>query len=1028
MFRFFFFTLVCCVAVPNVWSQTSQKYSSEYASFYRGEELFEKEQYSAAKKTFSTFIDGFNDKNDPQYIKARYYEGLAALALYNNDGIQLLMKFNHDFPENIYKNSIYFKIGQHYYQTKKYQEATEWFERTDISQIDTSHIAEYHFKLGYAYFQLGEFSTARNHLFEVKEGESKYAAPAMYYFSHISYQNETYQTALEGFLTLTKNATFKDEVAYYIIQIYYLQGDYERIIEFAPGPTDISSKELSPEMNLLIGDAYFKTERYDESVYYLENYSAKGTPKREDDYQLGYAYMKSTNFDKAIKKFDQVSRIKDKLGQVALYHAAECYLKKEELNYARAAFQGAAAIDEDETIQEDALYNYAVLSYQMDYNPYNEAILAFELFLEKFPNSKRKEDVFEYLVNVYTNTKKYDAALASLNRIENKDIKLKTAYQVIAYNRGVEAFERSNYSAVVQAMDDVSTYPIDPRLVGKSYFWQAEALYMLKQYDKAIQKYKSFLNTLGNDDSHLKAMAYYNIAYCYYDNNDFVSAIEAFRTYTKSPYNKDKLRTADAFLRIGDAYYSKQDPEFEQAAIHYEEAVNLKQQNLDRALFYLAKVYGFIPERRIDKITTLLDIINNHRGSKYTVPSIFEIGISYKHEGDYSKAFTYLNQILVDYPKNTLVKDALIEIGDIKYKQKEFSEAESFFNRVLSEFDLPDSVCRIATTGLRDIYRATKQQERIAEIAEQYACAKISDDDQEEFYYETANELYLKNNYNEAIPEINKYLEVYPEGRFSTQLISYLADIYYQKDEKGQALVLYEQIIGRQSSAYTEEALIRASKILYNEGKYERALPHYTKLASFASTPQVVYNTRIGLMRCNFLLKSYKNAALAAKKVLKDAFINESIKIEANYVAGKSLFKLKNYEEALPYLKWTEENTGAERGTEALHLLAETYFNLKNYEEAEKIHKRLLQRKPAYDFWIAKSLILQAKTFMAKDDLFQAEKTIDLVLNNYPDENDGVLIEANKFKSELMQLKEKPELVHEPINRIIEIEEKGDDE
>lgn len=1020
--------LFCLLVFVDAFGQRSEKYESEYAPFYRAEELFQKEQFSAAKKIFREFIISFNDKHDPQFVKARYYEGLSALHLYNNDAIQLLTEFNNDYPENIYKNDIYFKIGQHFYQRKKYSDANDWFERTNVKDIDTSEVAEYYFKLGYANFQLGEFSKARNSFFEVKDGTSSYAAPAMYYYSHIAYQNETYQVALEGFLSLMDNPSFKNEVSYYITQIYYLQGQFDKVVEFAPAIIDSIPKSNTAEMNQLIGDAYYKIGRFDEAVNYLEEYSNNSNTSREDDYQLGYAYFMSTYYKKAVRQFDKVSRKKDKLGQVALYHAAESYLKLDELNNARAAFEAASKIEIDAGIQEDALYNYAVLSYELDYNPYNDAIRAFELFLENFPNSKRKEDVYEYLVNVYTSTKKYEEALASLDRIEKKDIKLKSAYQVISFNLGIEEYERGNFKNAINALEKVKTYSVDHRLEGKAVFWQADAYYNLKDYKNAIAKFREFLKIPGNYESNLRELAYYNIAYCYYDQKDYIQAIESFRTFTKLPSANDKLRLADAYIRIGDAYYTKKDPSFESSALNYEKAVELKQANLDRALFYLAKVYGFLPDKRSEKITTLLDIVNNHRSSNYIVPSIFEIGLSYKYEGNLEKGFEYLNQILNDYPNNILVKEALIEIGDIKYKQKAYEESESYFNRVLNEYNLDDEKCKTATKGLQDIYRATRQQDKIAEIAQKYPCAEITDDDQEAFYYETANELYLNENYDEAIPEINKYLNVYPEGRFSIQLTSYLADIYYQRDEKGQALALYRRIIEKPTSAYTEEALVRASKTLYNDGEYADALPYYSRLEPLASSPQIIYNTRVGLMRCNYLLDFYANAAQAARKVLADELIRDDIRVEANYVAGMSLFKEEKYDEAITYLKWTSENTGAERGTEALHILAETNFELGNFEKAEKIHKELLKRKPAYDYWIARSLILQARVFMAMDDLFQAENTINLVLNNYPEEDDGILIEAQKFKSELMQLKDEPDKIEEDTNRVIDFQEGGDDE
>jgi len=1025
-----FIFLLSFLFTAVVWGQSSEKYSGEYANFYRAEELFEKEQYSAAREVFSEFLKEFDNRQDPQYIKARYYLGISALELYNSDAVKILMEFNNDYPESIYKNGIYFKIGEHFYQRKKYKDAREWLDKTDPSEIDTAYVAAYHFKLGYSNFQLGDYSVARNEFYDIKDGKSSFSAPALYYYSHIAYKNETYQEALDGFLVLREDPVFKDEVPYYITQIYYLLGDYEKVTEFAPeySADGEGIAGNSAEMNLLIGDAYYKVEKYDEAVAYLEDHNKRKQTTREQDYALAFSYFKSRKYDNAIRMFDRVSRTEDKLGQVSFYHIAQAYMYKNELNYARTAFKSASDFDFDAEVKEDALYNYAVLSYRLDYNPYNEAILAFELFLTEFPNSSRKEDVYSYLVNVYSSTKNYAEALKSLERIPSLNIKLKTAHQVVSYNMGIEKYERGDYKGSIQALKGVSKYDVDPMTTGKAKFWEADSYFMLKEWNSAIKEFRAFLTIPGMNDLSLKQSAYYNIAYAYFIQEDWVQAIQSFRTFTQLNNIQDEAKLADAYARIGDCYYTKSDPDFQRSAMNYEESLKYEGSKKDKLLYSLSKVYKLIPGKRDQQISTLKMILKDHPNSSYVIPAIFDIAMGYKNSGNYSDALTNFDKIVRDYPNNILVKDALIEIADVKFKQKNYQESESYFRRVLNEYTLDDATCKLATQGIVDVYRATRRQDKIVELGKEYACADISEDDEEIFFYETASELYLNENYDEAIPEINKYLKRYPNGRFSVQLLSYLADIHYQRNEEEKAITYYENIINRPNSAYTEEALVRASKLLYNSEQYSRALPHYEKLETLASKAQIVFNTRVGLMRTNFLLENFDKAAIAAIKVLKDELLDdETIRVEGNYIAGMSFYETKEYQKAIEYLRWTADNTGKVRGTESLYTLTKSYFYLENYVQAEKLHNELLQRKPAYDYWIAKSLILQARVFMVTDDLFQAEKTIDLVIKNYPNQEDGVLQEAEKVKSELMQLKSSPKDVEDKTNRMIDINDGGDE-
>lgn len=1023
--------LISLFLTSFVWSQASSKYKSEYANFYRGEELFEKEQYSAAREVFAEFLSSFKDRQDPQYIKARYYMGISALELYNADGIKLLMEFINDYPESIYKNQIYFKVGEHYYQRKKYKDSKEWLDLTDPSEIDTASLASYHFKLGYSNFQLGDFPAARNEFYEIKDGNSNFAAPAMYYYSYIAYTNKAYQEALEGFITLRDEPVFEQEVPYYITQIYYLLGDYSRVTEYAPDYIVSSGKDISEhpaEMNLLIGDAYYRTESYAEAVPFLEDYYKRKETTRDEEYALAYSYFRNQQYDEAIRVFDRISREKDRLGQVSLYHIAESYLKKEELNYARSAFKLVADIEIDPEIQEDALYNYAVLSYKLDYNPYNEAILAFELFLETFPNSKRVEDVYSYMVDVYSSTKNYAEALKSLERTSNLNIKLKAVYQVVSFNLGAEKYERGDYRGSIEAFKNVYKYDISANISGRAKFWESDAYFMLKDWNQAITGYRAFLNMPGVEDASLKEAAYYNIAYAYYLQKDWTQAIPAFRTFTQLNNVTDQEKLADAYARIGDCYYTKETPELDRAAMNYEKALTYRVEKQDQLLYALARVYKLTPGKRNDQIATLNKLLKDYTQSSYIIPALLEIAIANKNKGNFEESLTYFNRIVDNYPNNILVKDALIEIADLKFKQEKHNEAESYFKRVLNEYSLDDETCKRVTKGIIDVYRVMRRQDEIASLGEEYACAEISDDDEEVFFYETANELYLSKKYSEAIPEINKYLQRFPNGRFAIQLLSYMGDIYYSQEEYEKAIGYYEDIITRPNSAFTEEALIRTSRVLYNSAEYSRALPHYEKLESLASSPQVVFNTRVGLMRTNYILGNYDKAASAAEKVLNDKLLNDNdIKTEGYYIAGMANYYAGEHQKSISYLRWTADNTGKERGTEALYYLTEAYFGLKNYTQAEKLHQELLNRTPTYDYWIAKSLMLQAKVFMMKEDLFQSEQTINLVLNNYPFQDDGILDEAEMVKAEIMQLKEEPKDVEDNINRMIDINDGGNE-
>ncbi len=1015
----------------TVYGQSSEKYNSQYAEFYRGEELFQKEQYGAARLTFRTFLNGFDQKNDPYYVKASYYEAVSALELYNNDAITLLEAFNKNYPESIYKKDIYYRLAKFHFYKKDYEEALVWFNKLSGSDIEEEDREEFYFKLGYSYFKTDQLNPARDAFFEAKDGSSQYAQPSLYYYSHIAYQNRQYETALEGFLKLEQDEKFGDVVVYYIAQIYYLQGKYEKVTEYADRLKADGDVVNEQDLNHLIGDAYYRTGDYQKAVPYLEEYNKAANTTRDEDYTLGYAYYKTGACEKAIRLFDKVTQIPDTLGQIAFYHIAECRLKTDQTVSARAAFEKAAFIDANPIIQEDALYNYAILSYQLDINPYDEAVEAFEMYLEKYPESDRRNDVYQYLVNVYTSTNNYEKALASLDKIPNKDVKLKTAYQLVAFNQGVDHYQKSNFKAAINSFDLVKKYPVDTEISGKAQYWTADANYRMSNFDQAISGFRSFLALPATMAPGLKQEAQYNIGYCHVKKgekmenptSESTKAIEAFRSYLQSnPTNKKKK--ADAYMRIADANYIMK--KNDEAANNYLEVIQLKAGFEDQALYYLSRTYGFM-SRQNDRISKLTDLLSSYPNSDYKERAIFDLAESYKSIGQFDKARQNYELIVNNYPNSSLVMEAKINIADIHTKQGSYGLAETGYEAVMAQYGSDQKVCERVAEGLKELYMLMNEPERIEGLSENYSCFKFDPGEQENLYYIPAMQAYSDSaqtpaqRYQNAIPKFEKYLSKFPNGRYVAEVKFKLANCHYNSDNEELAIELYKETLEGPNGPYTEDAGILVSKHLFNTGKYAEAIPYYIRVETITSNPEVKYNARVGLMRSYYLTEQWSNASQYSDKVLTSSTVSQEIKVEAYYCKGMSNYRLNRFSDAKPALEWIIANTTTERAAQARFSLADMYFLNGNYSEADAEVTKLLKMKPAYNYWIAKGLILRTRVYMAQDQLFDAEQTLQSVRDHYKNQTDGIMDEANALWDELMQLKNQPKNLAPDSNPTIDI-------
>lgn len=1007
----------------SVFAQVSDKYTSDYARYYTAEDLFEKQKYSAAREEFEVFMHQLDDEQNPLFVKARYYHAMSALHLYHADAEERLLSFLKDYPESEQRETIYMELGRYYYRKKKYPETIDWLTKIDLYDLEEEDKEEYFFKLGYSYFREKKQKKARDAFFEIINTEGQYQSPSLYYYSHIAYEEKSYQTALEGFEKLKDNPNFRETVPYYITQIYYLQGNYDKLLEYAPSIVDSAKVKNEVAMSHLIGDAYYRIGKYDEAVPFLEEYNQRSATTRDEDYQLGYAYFKSAAYDQAVVMFDRVAQKRDELGQVALYHIGECYLKQENFLYARNAFEQASTLPFDADIEEDALYNYAVLSYKMDFNPFDEALEALNLYLERYPASKRNADIYQYLINVYTTMRNYKSALTSMDQMSDLDFRMKNAYQIMAYNYAVELYENLEYTQSINYFETVKKYPIDPKLNALSLYWIAEAKYRSKDFDGAVVAYRKFVEEPGSYGLSEHNDAYYNIAYCYFRKKDYESASQNFRTFTQDESETHKEKITDAYLRIGDCFFAKKPADDDNAILFYQKAIATKGGQVDYAKFQMGLSYGYKKDYS-KKAETMLDIVNNYASSTFAVPALFEVGEAYRLMEQPEKAMKYYNQLIIDHPNHPKVIDAIFEIGVLHYNAENYEASEAQCLRVIDEFDDPVKE-KDALELLEHVYKALNQTDKYFALLEKMG-KKLGDEEIDDLRYDSAMKLYEDSSYVKAIKAFEDYLVKIDRPLKETSARYHLGVCHEELDQTDEAIVQFEKVLAQPTNMFTEYCAKVASEYRYNLSEYDTAIDHYQKLQNTATYPENKLLAQIGLMRCYTFRKEFGVAGTYANKVLIDPLSLDVVLIEAHYVLGKSEFQKGNYDEAMVEFVEVSRKSGSSIGAESQYHVALIYHLKEEYKTSEGEVRKLMKEKAGYDYWVARALVLQAKNSIGMEDYVQAEFTLNSVLDGYDIEDDGVIDEALQVMEVLQELKNQPKDLDGEGDDTIEIGE-GDD-
>jgi len=998
-------------------AQKSMIYTDPDLEYKTGLELFEKQKYGVAQKHFQNAIECYGDLNIEFKANSEFYSALCAIELFNEDAEYLISKFIAERPENSKVNAAYFHMGKFQYRQKQYHQAIKWFNELNKDKLNEEEKDELYFKLGYSYFMRKKYDKASSTLYEIKDVDTKFSAPATYYYSHIAYQNKNYETALQGFKKLSENQTFAPVVPYYITQIYYLQGRYDEVLEYAPALLEGASAKRTPEIAKVIGDSYYKKKQFSDALEYLQKHEDEAKfVSRKDYYQLAYCYYKLEQYDSAAVSFEKVFDETDLLAQNAYFHLADCYIELNQKTKAQLAFEFASKLDFDPEIKEEALFNYALLTYELYHSPFNEAIGAFHEFIELYPNSDRIDDAYNFLVMAYLYTSNYKDALNSLEMITDKDHGMKEAFQKVAYYRGLELFNNLHYEEAVETFDKSLQYPgYNRAIAAQTDYWKAEAYYQLEEYEKVIESYNNFLTTSGAFQLEEYNLAHYNMAYAYFKLKDYPNAIQWYRKYIGFVKNDTTETVADAYNRVGDSYFISRT--YWVAIEFYEKAIENGLLDKDYALFQKGFSLGLVirPEKKLNTLQILLD---EYPESAYVDDALFEMAKSHVDLQDQAKAIENYKQVIEGYPSSSYVKKSLVQLGLLSYNQDHNQEALKYYQRVVAEF--PGTMeAKNALTGIKNIYVDMNDVDSyFAYVNGLGEFADISLSEQDSLTYISAEKLYMEGDCEKSILQLNDYLTRFPDGSFVLNAHFYLADCQNRNEDFESALRSYNFVIDKPRNNFTEQALIAAASINYENENYSEALADYQKLDQIAEVNSNLIESRVGQMRSNYLLEDYNKVIETADKVLHTEKVSGELKREARYKKGKALYAINNRELALDEFRVISEEVNSKEGAEAKYLICEIYFNDKQLDVAEHEVFDFASQNTSQEYWLAKTFVLLSDIYLEKEDMFQAKHTLKSIIDNYDPNADDEIIDLATVKYDLIIEKEKKEQEEKGIDEI----------
>ncbi|MEM7552247.1 MAG: tetratricopeptide repeat protein [Bacteroidota bacterium] len=967
---FVFLTLSCYSYAQNAQSSDPDNYL-----FNNALELYQKGNYSAARKLFNDFIEVSNQSVQKQ--DAQYYKAVAALKLFNNDGEFLLNDFIVNNPQHPKSSLAYFELGDFYYNTKDYKNASKYFAFVEESQLDREYLDDLHFKQGYSHFSRKEFSEAKRYFSIVQKGNNEYSGAASYYTGYITLEEEkNYEEAIANLEKAGESSGYKKAVIPMIAKAYYLNEDYERLIEYSG-----SQSQGRGDLDFYLAESYFHTKQYKKAVTSYAKYFESTKSERDASvfYRAGISAYKSNDFKNAETYFERAAESKDSIAQNASFYLGKIYVDQENWTYAINAFRKASASNGDKLIREEAKYNLAKLEYQA--GRYSEAIDALSEYETQYPKGKFLNEAINLLSTSYLRTSNYSKAISYIEGLNKRSDNINSVYQKVTFYQGVQFFNNGKFRQSVELFEKSIAYPYSNDVLVEAYFWSGEAYSIGKRYNEAEDDYLSALRVRVSAENEFKIRSHYGLGYSYYNQQKYRDALFHFQKYfEEAESDPDRYNYDDALIRLADCYYANKG--YTSSLDLYSQAISEGNQQTDYAYFQRGLVNGILGN--FDQALIDLDeVLERSNNAVLLDRALFQKAQFEFEKGDYENAINSFSTLVENSTDVRYLGYAFLRRGLSYYNLERNQDAAKDYEQIINQYP-NHPAADDALLGLQEVLSRLGRNEELDRYIAQFKKANPGGTSLASVEYENAKSYYFNQRYDEAIRFFDQFVDEYPENSNVFEAKFYLAESYYRLEKFDESIPYYEEVIRDNKTVRVNRAVLRLANIYEELGQMEKAVNNFNLLSEVAENKKDLYYAYSGLMQIYFDRQSYDSALIYADLILEraNAFVNAES--QALLFKGKIAFEKEDFELATDLFLEVLNSAVDANGAEAQYLIAKIYNLQGYYKQSISSLYDLNKNFSNNELWLGRSFLLIADNFIQLEEFFQARETLNSLIANSP--------------------------------------------
>jgi len=529
------------------------------------------------------------------------------------------------------------------------------------------------------------------------------------------YLLEEYKEAAKRFLKLLNDFPDSDlalQASHKLGKSYFQGNNYTDTIkvyrEFLEKYIEYKGKEAE-EVYYLLGQAYFWSGKYKEAEEAFNNLLVifPGFElASEVKYYNSLSLFKENKYEEAIvqlKGLISETEIEDQRKEEAQYLLARCWLNLQKYSAAIENLENLKQFELEDSLLEKVNFDLG-LSYSRQGDK-EKAILEFQEFIEKYPQSELINSAhFELGKNLY-DLKKYELALSELQKASTDEA---------LYLRGKASQELRDQEGEIAAFEELREKYPESVFSQEAYFRLGNYYYNQKRDKEAIEEFNKIIQFFPQ--SPLLSESYYWLGWSYFKLNDYKKAGEYFNQVEEDEENLDLGQRAK--FMAAESWYNLKD--YQKAREAYEKYIKMYPEGDFSANAQYAIAWTYLENKEYkSSVEEFKKIISLYPDSQFTEEAQFRVGKNHYLSGDNNMAKAELEKFINAYMNSSFRAEALYLLSQIYLQEEDWIVSIINLDRLVREY--PDSpYLSEALYGLCLSYFKKDEYEKTIEVGEKY--------------------------------------------------------------------------------------------------------------------------------------------------------------------------------------------------------------------------------------------------------------------------------------------------------------------